>query len=134
MADFRPTQAEYDQALDLYRTNAGHDAIADALGWDEDQVERLVEVEVEAKPDEALAVYETALAVFEALIRKFPRVPDARDAAMPNARPSVFAFVRPTTKRICVSARSTTPSSFLSDALFSSTNDSAAASSAVDTG
>lgn len=39
----RPTQAQYDQALDLYRTNAGPEAIADALGWDEETVERLIE-------------------------------------------------------------------------------------------
>ena len=40
----RPTQAQYDQALDLYRTNAGTEAIADALGWTEDMVAKLIEV------------------------------------------------------------------------------------------
>ncbi len=39
----RPTQAQYDQALDLYRTNAGPEAIAEALDWDEAMVEHLIE-------------------------------------------------------------------------------------------
>ena len=44
LTTWRPLQSEYDRALDLYRTNAGHEAIAEALGWTEEQVERLVEV------------------------------------------------------------------------------------------
>jgi hypothetical protein len=47
----RPSAKEYQQALDLYRTNAGPEAIADALGWNEATVEQLIEVGWPASDD-----------------------------------------------------------------------------------